>query len=369
MNDNHEQPTSPPTQSQSESTFARMRRSTVNYFEQLGGSASRSPAQLSTDGTPPGSDTPATEDVTTKPTAFERFMNLGKVRKDWEVDFPLTHWTGNVEEHPTPSKYALSLPNILEVYVLCQAPPAEGSDSQERTEPPPEPTTLAKRIQAMLAIIPPIFPHTPSETISKEPPVPPTMVSDPEMVSYLSSPTVMNASESGGRQSVWSALDRLRSVFPGQEKPPAASTSVEAGGTEEEEVVEVEDDESGVMVYGPLVPDDESIVELADSEIITEPRPHSGHTESTGDTKTQAGFMDKVEGMWPFGKGKGTATEVKADTSGPSTSRVHLHGGKSKRVWVPSRDKISVQVMWWGYRMCVSSYNNVVYPIDSVCRT
>ena len=26
------------------------------------------------------------------PTAFERFMNLGKTRKDWEVEWPPAHW-------------------------------------------------------------------------------------------------------------------------------------------------------------------------------------------------------------------------------------------------------------------------------------
>lgn len=26
------------------------------------------------------------------PTAFERFMNLGKTRKDWEIEWPPAHW-------------------------------------------------------------------------------------------------------------------------------------------------------------------------------------------------------------------------------------------------------------------------------------
>ena len=59
---------------------------------------------------------PQNEDVSKMPTAFERFMNLGKVRKDWEVEWPPKHWTQQegVRDSEVLSAYTtLSIPHVF----------------------------------------------------------------------------------------------------------------------------------------------------------------------------------------------------------------------------------------------------------------
>lgn len=168
---------------------------------------------------------------------------------------------------------------------------------------------------------------------------PPTLVTDPKLVTLLSSPSVMNGMLSKTHESVWSALDKLRAQLPGQRSTPGAPPA-EAG---EEEVLD--DDESGVMVYGPLFPNADSEIELAKSETV--PSHETERPEATSPKSTPGGtWKDKLEGVWPFkGQDKGKQPEH------GSLTRVKLP--RSKRVWIPSPDKISVEVMWWGYRMYV----------------
>ena len=161
------------------------------------------------------------------------------------------------------------------------ASPAELADPavtdpglEESIDPPPEPSTIARRIQALLAksSIPPSSdaPANEAEKDSPQPPThpPPQLVSDPKLVTLLSSPAVMNGTLSKGGQSVWNVLDLLRAQLPGQ--GPSTSTSKPKDSNshiENEEVLE--DDDSGVMVYGPLLPGDDSQVELAQSRFVT----------------------------------------------------------------------------------------------------
>lgn len=224
---------------------------------------------------------------------------------------------------------------------------AQATDAPDTSPTPPEPLTLARRIQAALANLPPITgsaSNGATEGNAKASPAPPQLVSDAGMISFLSSPSVMNGDRSKSGQSVWSALDKLRAVIPGQGSKQPADVPLEPIDHPEGEHV-LDDDESGVMVYGPLFPDENSQVELAESEVVP---------VTPGEEPQVAGAQDtwrgRLEGMWPLGKGKEQGT-VSDEDSSPSRSRIHIHSGKSKRVWVPSRDKISVQVMWWGYRM------------------
>ena len=234
---------------------------------------------------------------------------------------------------------------------------ATNSETTTATSPPPEPLTLAKRIRAALANFPPITGS--SGSTSNEAPTgdntkasaAPPQVSDAGMISFLSSPAIMNGDGSKSGQSVWAALDRLRAVIPGQGSKQPQGVPLQLVVQPEGEDV-LDDDESGVMVYGPLIPDENTQVELAESEIVP-----ATPGEPEGEQSAQSTWKGKLEGVWPFGKGKAQeqATEPAIEESStPSNSRVHVHSGKSKRVWVPSRDKISVQVMWWGYRMFVA---------------
>ncbi|KAJ3558549.1 hypothetical protein NM688_g862 [Phlebia brevispora] len=280
---------------ETDSTFARFRRTVnevstnaKNYLGQLGsGSSSPQPSTSKVDDTTVASrpQTPKVEGGPRKPTAYERFINIGRVRKDWEIEWPPRHWISDTEQSDIPAS---------------------------RAEAP----------QTSVALVDDDNVATPNGSAvdaSKAEPASPALVTDPEMVSYLSSPAVMNGSPSKGSQSVWSALDRLRAVFPGQSKNFRPSESLDNDHREDMQ----EDDESGVMVYAPLIPTDDSEVELAQSEVVAEPEAASDIQSAAGQTQSGA----------------------------PPTSRVHFHPVRSKKIWVPSRDKISVQVMWWGYRI------------------
>ena len=100
--DTSTQPAAP--QSDAEGAMARLRR-TVNeasesaksYLGQLGSSSSTSqPTTPKPDENHKTTDSksgiPQPGDGFRKPTAFERFMSLGKARKDWEVEWPPSHW-------------------------------------------------------------------------------------------------------------------------------------------------------------------------------------------------------------------------------------------------------------------------------------
>ena len=42
--------------------------------------------------------------ITRQPTAFERFVSLGKARKDWEVEWPPSHWTDGEARSASPGE-------------------------------------------------------------------------------------------------------------------------------------------------------------------------------------------------------------------------------------------------------------------------
>jgi hypothetical protein len=146
----------------------------------------------------------------------------------------------------------------------------------------------------------------------------------------------MNGSLSKGRQSVWSVLDRLRS-------PTSKDSAKAPGGHRAEEEEDDDDDDSSVMMYAPLQPDSNSEVEVARSEICSVDEEGEVISERPGPDMNKPDMQnekDKVgrERSNGEGKGKGKAKE--------ETKRV-----KEVRVWVPSAEKISVQAMWWGYRL------------------
>lgn len=244
------------------------------------------------------------------------------------------------------------------------ASPAELTDPaitdpslEDSIDPPPDTTTLARRIQALLAksSIPSPFDAPPNEPESSKPPThpPPQLVSDPKLVTLLSSPAVMNGTVSKGGQSVWTVLDKLRTQLPLQGSSPAFASKPKDNDIKHQQAEASDDDDSGFMVYGPLIPDKDSRIELAKSEYVPsdegkrlENRPEPGSQQGTSKLEPLKELKDKIEGVWPF---KGNSGE--SINNDPSNARVYFQGGKSKRVWIPSPDQISIQVMWWGYRM------------------
>lgn len=242
---------------------------------------------------------------------------------------------------------------------LSAIPEAEHDVSATGTEDPSavapndsEALPLARKIHSLLTSVPP-FLSTVDPPKSDGPSKPPASgaptIPDSRLFSLLSSPSFMNGSASRGRQSVWSMLDNLRLQ--------ALKSSAETDSTTPKPAEGVFEDDDSVMFYVPLVPDNASSVELARSEIVS--------------VDENGSIVDVVvQGASPARLLRSSATDVQAEgwkwhwpwsrtpkpPSQPNTTE--------KRVWVPSTEKLSVQVMWWGYKLYVDRHLYVV-PLGS----
>lgn len=256
--------------------------------------------------------------------ALERFKSFTsgfslKKPKD-AVVFPPPSWSITDDEETAPRNAEVE-----------SIEPIRDSVVAEQAEAP-EPLTLAQRIKTLIDSLPlpAAFAPTPVErgigpdepaTIPKDdkgPPVPTGV--DARLMRLLSSEDVMNGDASGSgkdrggegakRQSVWSALERLRH-----------------GRSEEKDGP---DDLSGegVMMYSPLEPGSDSQVELAESEL-----------DYVGEEDFKSGkFIDEDQG-----KDKGKERE-NAPPSVPKQPVLEKH-------WVPSTTNLSLFTTWWGYRL------------------
>ncbi|KAJ7649177.1 hypothetical protein B0H17DRAFT_1022494 [Mycena rosella] len=136
----------------------------------------------------------------------------------------------------------------------------------------------------------------------------------------------MNGSESDAgdadtharRQSVWSALEAI---------PPPRSTydDTDYAGS----------DRSSVMMYSPLIPTADSVIELAELEDAPPAVPGSPPAGKWLALWPATGWA----AVWPF-----TGTESNRDLPRPCPPPV-------LRVWVPSATQLSFETMWWGYRI------------------
>ena len=118
--------------------------------------------------------------------------------------------------------------------------------------------------------------------------------------------------------------------------------------------MEVAGDGSSLMLCSPLIPHRDSLVEIA--EIYRSPL-YQAHTIDNIDEESKADG-DEGEGgaHQPTGggdKGEGSSQKEQAEAK---VSKDWESGGNSEKfVWVPSLTEISLQTMWWGYRMSVNS--------------
>jgi hypothetical protein len=312
-----------------------------------------------------------------KLTAFERFTQLGK-KKEKKPDFPPAAWFDHGQKESgsvTAEAEAVPLPltpdpenrkePISKEAVGQDSELKEGNDATP-DERPPEPTSLARKIQDLIAALPVISAYSSSSSLSSSqstvspvppgetpidippadsangsPPMPPppAPITDSKLISLLSSATIMNGSLSKGTQSVWSVLDRLRS--------PTSKDSAKSPGVTDEHRAEEDDDDDdnlSVMMYAPLQPDTNSEVEVARSETCSVDEEGEVISERPGRdmNKPEVPQNGKDKVGWGQsngeGKGKGKAKE--------ETKKL-----KEVRVWVPSAEKISVQASWWGYRL------------------
>ncbi|TFK68011.1 hypothetical protein BDN72DRAFT_842319 [Pluteus cervinus] len=111
-------------------------------------------------------------------------------------------------------------------------------------------------------------------------------------------------------------------------------------------------DNTSIMLTSPLIPTKDDLVELASSDFMPF-SPSAYDTEGTvveeGEEEErekipEAGWMD----VWPLTMFMGAGSSARVESK-PS-ARV----GKpqqQQRVWTPSKDKLSIEAMWWGYRI------------------
>ncbi|KAG0704503.1 hypothetical protein DFH29DRAFT_911595 [Suillus ampliporus] len=319
---------------------------------------------------------PSTSTLTkAKINTIDKFLKYARRTK--RLSFPPSSWyveEGNQVQQPTtPTAASLPAPSIID----DEIPEASSSaidnalqvDAAAESEPP-EPDTLARKIQAMIASLPsmpsglstfsPQF-HTapsgaPAIDPNDHPPTPPPgfSIADTKLITFLTSFSVMNGSIDRGRESVWSVLDRLRS--PLSKKDGIAEPNADA----EEELrpgAEYEDDNGSVMMYGPLEPTEDSEIEIARSEIVS--LNGDGEEIRTPQLTFVALPSESIEQVLAQSessdrrKGKQRAIpEQTASSSGVEPEDIAAASAtREYRVWLPSPTKISIQAMWWGFRI------------------
>ncbi|OCH87479.1 hypothetical protein OBBRIDRAFT_736075 [Obba rivulosa] len=151
----------------------------------------------------------------------------------------------------------------------------------------------------------------------------------------------MNGSSSIGQRSVWSLLDGMRS---------GSRLSHEAADSENDEddllTEYTDDDRSSLMLYGPLVPTTDSEVEIATSEVISISTEDEIRDVAVNNSHPAVVEENTPPMIRPFSRPWPFAARTNRPTQRPSTEAV-----VERRLWVPSSNKISLQLLWWGYRV------------------
>ncbi|TFK26663.1 hypothetical protein FA15DRAFT_667134 [Coprinopsis marcescibilis] len=252
---------------------------------------------------------------TAKITAVGRFKSftgslVPKRSKAPQSTFPPPSWT--IEDlNPSSTNWIIPEPEAEPTSGTTGAD-TEDAKAQETVEP----VTFAKRLRAMiemlplpgiLAASPPTGanlnetpgPPLPPASSEPPPPVPPGM--DENLMRMLSSEEVMNGESEGegkgkGRPGIWNILASL-----------GRSNDTEDQKGDDKSILSIEDQNSGVMMYAPLDPESDSVVELASTQTVQQ----------------------------QVGPASSTQTPNTVETS----------------LWVPSTTELSVLTAWWGYRL------------------
>ncbi|KAJ7109797.1 hypothetical protein C8R44DRAFT_263106 [Mycena epipterygia] len=288
------------------------------------------PASAPTPASAPNANAPAPEDSTSIlriPTQkITSFIRLASQRRDKRppMIFPPPSWS--LEETQNNGAGASDLPNEPGI-------PRNISEDNVAVEDAPEPHTFAQRIGTLIDSLPLPAPTKDADVGAvdpKGPPLPHMVMADSKLMKLLASESVMNGSVSLGRQSVWSMLERLK------HRHAPSGTKKEGEGKDDDR------EDEGVMMYAPLEPTPDSQVELADSEMVLEyfDEPAEPH-------KSDPVVAPPAADTKPPASPQPDSSSVKKPALKPSKSRrkrEHVH-------WVPSPTKISLQAMWWGYRL------------------
>ena len=299
--------------------------------------------------------------------------------RDGSVQFPPRISSNDLDQGSSPSAISVD-----------PSPSASASETKDGLdeEVATVPATIAQKIHAMMPTLPPFpspftspirpkSPVLPAEIeLPGSPPMSPTgVVNEWKLLGFLS-PRAANRTIEPNRQSILSALDLLRS--PRGKRQEDLTSPIESTST----VLDCVDDNNSVMIYGPLEPDDTSEVEIACSEIVSvyedgdeirTPQARFVPLPTESIEQILMGANESPEGC----KGKEESCNV-ADSEPfippdePWKSPLSKNGQlpeREYRVWVPSLTKISVQTMWWGFKMWVrfssnSSHNTNLYFSD-----
>ncbi|KXN83448.1 DNA-directed RNA polymerase II subunit RPB1 [Leucoagaricus sp. SymC.cos] len=243
-----------------------------------------------------------------------------------------------------------------------QATTTVTQDAAVADTPAVESSSLARRIQSLIQKLP--APSLSSTSTSPQPQVnndvdheethSSTTIEDSELEQALSSPIIMNG-ELDGQPSIWSVLE---GIGPGRSSHDEARHS--------DTITDTFSDSSSVMVYSPLVPVPGSLVELAESEEVVIEEEEDSDDDDTEREPTPPPSPPPIPGWsWATTLPAVTSwftqpTQPTQPTPSPSapdgngrfmSPRTRERRLRAQRAWVPSKDKLSIQCMWWGYRM------------------
>jgi hypothetical protein len=332
----------------------------------------------------------------------------GLWKKKPEPPFPPPEWGIDGAPHSDPDAAArVPLPTAPAVEHDLSAHAASDAPDSPTPDGAHTPATLARRIRALFPAgappsdgkapaLPPLSDPVTADAPPPEPPVPEEVESG--LARLLRTPSVMNGSLAQGTRSVWDALERLRApktrssadanADKGKAKAEPSGDSAEESGGENDD-----DDDDSVMFSAPLIPNNDSRLELAERErvrtdasgrIIGVLRDEPAHSVTQADTTAaegQGADLSRRKSWWPFGQTHGVGMQqpsptkpeataaVPAAASAPSAETPKAEPAPAKEglidtlkrrvsqryqermVWVPSSENISLQASWWGYRM------------------
>ncbi|KAF8191491.1 hypothetical protein K438DRAFT_1720930 [Mycena galopus ATCC 62051] len=309
-------------------------------------------------------------------------VSIPGARCSWASHFvaPVSNYSldlGSTEPYQTPSRSSMTPPSLRQIPTLRWRSPGRSAPTvafrsrrssracqrRPRTSPSRATTSscpgmvrrtpyriiyLLTKIRGLINSLPTLSsrflpsPKDPPALDADGRPIPPpgaVRIQDPELITFLSNPDVMNGSDVE-RQSVWSMLEGIR-------PPESIDESCEYAGS----------DRSSVMMYSPLIPNADSVIELADVEevsVVQSGTPSSGWFTSWPDWSS----------LWLFNGWKArnpteehiTSPPIPITISAPETEP-HNETGEERRVapvrrvWVPSSAQLSFETTWWGYRM------------------
>ncbi|KAJ7690061.1 hypothetical protein B0H17DRAFT_1290658 [Mycena rosella] len=287
-----------------------------------------------------------------RPRQLRRVDNTGNTRE--QTPSSSSH-AGPSSPSTDPSSTLANLFDALATASVANAVPVPSSSADVPTiqiDPPsriaPESTFLAQKLHSVINALPALSsrflspwdaaPAVAADAAGRPVPLPgAARTQDPELISLLSNPAIMNGSESDAgdadtharRQSVWSALEAI---------PPLRSTydDTDYAGS----------DRSSVMMYSPLIPTADSVIELAELEDAPPAVPGSPPAGKWLALWPAAGWA----AVWPFTGWKTVPVEEHpALTDIPALNPIETAPAPAPvlRVWVPSATQLSFETMWW----------------------